>query len=516
MPSEAAKQAYARLLYDLDRRVFYRHPYEDKFVSSTRDDWLSELEAAADAAAYVADPSPQIDIPKVGWHTRPGLALSLRDQFVYHYVALKAVPVLLPLMEWSAASVRFSYRLARAGKTWFEKEFQGWRNFDKVSLGKISGGAKHVLVSDIAGYYENIDIGRLILELQAARVDKSACDQLSALWNKWCGVRGKGIPQGYSPSHVFGEFYLDPIDRALTSMGIDHVRYLDDIRVFSRSAVDARRALHELSRLLRDRGLNLQSAKTEILTAAKSRKAFSAVHASVRSVGRRIADELMRLAREGDYIHPDDIALVLRTDPDDPPPEVVERAWRSFVDGELAFNKTLFHYLLGRLAQIRSGGAVEWSVDLLQARPEETYHVLAHLTDVQDQVPAATLDRLAVLLGGDALLYDYQRYLILAWFHRLQLRHAGVTAVARRLSGANVTPLVRAHAIAYLGEHGEGIADTQRLERGLQNETSELMRATYLYALRRAPDPTRNHWYGRCLGESRLVDQAIGLGRRGD
>jgi hypothetical protein len=56
MPSEAANQAYARLLYDLDRRVFYRHPYEDEFVSSTKDGWLSELEATADAAAYVADP----------------------------------------------------------------------------------------------------------------------------------------------------------------------------------------------------------------------------------------------------------------------------------------------------------------------------------------------------------------------------------------------------------------------------------------------------------------------------
>ena len=67
---------------------------------------------------------------------------------------------------------------AKSGRDWFEKEFQGWRNFDRVSLGKLSGGAKFVVVADISGYYENIDIGRLVAELSAVPVDPIVRDQL--------------------------------------------------------------------------------------------------------------------------------------------------------------------------------------------------------------------------------------------------------------------------------------------------------------------------------------------------
>src|SRR5205085_1731936 len=85
------------------------------------------------------------------------------------------------------------------------------------------------------------------------------------------------------PSHVFGEFYLDPIDRTLSAYGIDHIRYLDDIRIFANSYKAAKQQLQELSRLLRDRGLNLQTAKTEILSASKAKGAGSGNSDHIRS-----------------------------------------------------------------------------------------------------------------------------------------------------------------------------------------------------------------------------------------
>jgi hypothetical protein len=349
VPSELVRLAYERVKADNRWRVFYRHPFELALVGVSPDSWLEEVEQLVDSARYVAEPAPPLEVAKPKWHVRPGLALSLRDQLAYHYASLKAAAVVAPLLEWSAYTVRFSYRVARGGREWFEKEFQGWRNFDHVSLGKISDGAKYVIVADISGYYENIDIGRLVTELAAAQVDRTVRDQLSSLWNKWAGVRGRGIPQGCAPSHVFGEFYLDPVDRGLSAFGIEHIRYLDDMRVFANSDKEAKLQLHELSRLLRDRGLNLQTAKTEILSAARAKTHFSAVRKYITRVSRKIAEELAALGRFGEYGDPDELRRFLATDPDDPPPEVVERAWESFVAGELGvFDPTVFHYLLRR------------------------------------------------------------------------------------------------------------------------------------------------------------------------
>jgi hypothetical protein len=344
MASDLIRLAYQRVKADNEWRVFYRHPFELELVDVSPGDWAAEIEQAVDTATYVADPAPSLEVPKAGWNIRPGLALSIRDQLAYHYASLHAATRLAPLLDWSAYTVRFSYRLRMTGKAWFEREFQGWRSFDTVSLGKINGGAKYVVVADIAGYYENIDIRRLVTELDAAQVGRTTCEQLSKLWNKWAGVRARGIPQAHAPSHVFGEFYLDPVDRGLRAYEIEHIRYLDDFRIFATSERQARIHLHELSRLLRDRGLNLQTAKTEILSVETATARFSSVHKYVARVSREIAAKLAALGHFNEYGDPEEVRRFLATDPENPPPEVVERAWESFVNGEFGgFDKTVFH-----------------------------------------------------------------------------------------------------------------------------------------------------------------------------
>jgi hypothetical protein len=513
IPTELARLAYERVKADNAWRVFYRHPFEIDLVDVSPNDWVHEVEALVDSAQYVAEPAPPLEVPKPNWHVRPGLALSLRDQVAYSYAGLRAAPVIAPLLDWSAYTVRFSYRLANAGKQWFEREFQGWRNFDHVSLGKLAGHAKYVVVSDISGYYENIDIGRLVSELAALRVEKPARDQLGRLWNKWAGPRGRGIPQACAPSHVFGEFYLDPVDRSLRASGIDHLRYLDDIRIFTASAREARLQLQELSRLLRDRGLNLQSAKTDVLEASKARVLFSSVRKCVSRVSRKMALELALLGRAGEYADPEEIRRILLTDPNDPPPEVVERAWGSFVAGEFGdFDKTVLHYLLRRLADIRSPEAVGWCLQCLVDRPEETPHVLRYLGDVQAKLSNHALSRLAALLSGDEIIYDYQLYLLLRLFYERRLPEPIVLEYARRRVGVTASPLLRPHAVAYLGDHGDE-TDLVRLSRVLQEDVSSLGRATLLLGLRRDPGPIKNLWYGRCVGESAMVDRAIRLAR---
>jgi hypothetical protein len=194
---------------------------------------------------------------------------------------------------------------------------------------------------------------------------------------------------------------------------------------------------------------------------------------------------------------------------------VVERAWESFVAGELGqFNKTVFHYLLRRLADLGSGAAVGWALSCAIDRPEETEYVLRYLGDVGAAVPGEALDQLAGLLSSEAVVYDYQRYLVLRWFYERGIRNDTVLDFARRRIGGSAPPLLRPHAIAYVGDHGDN-QDFPLLERVLQEEIDSLGRATILIALRREPGPIRNHWYGRCAGESPVVDRALLLARRG-
>ena len=309
------------------------------------DRWLEALEGQITIGIYVPGPFPYLEVPKPGWHIRPGIQLSLEDQFVYHYIALQAVDVVGPALEWTAETVRFSYRLSAPGKhSWFKWRFNGWKNFSTVSLGKLSGDAQFVLESDVSGFYENVDIGRLVQELLAAGVNQSVTKQLSLFWNKWSGTRQRGIPQGYSPSDLFAEFYMDPLDLRLKGANLDHIRYVDDIRIFTKDEKSARRGLHELERTLRTRGLNPQTAKTKILRASEAKEKFSRVQRLLGQVSKKMGEEF-KLASDsgGDYISLADLREYLKADPDKPKPEVVERAWQSFVNGDFGpFDKTLF------------------------------------------------------------------------------------------------------------------------------------------------------------------------------
>ena len=521
MPTDEGRRAYARMVDDQRRRTFYRHPYANRFLEAGDiDGWIDDLVAAVDNGRFVPGAAPAIEMPKANFHIRPGLLLSLEDQFVYHLLAMRAAEVIAPQIEWSARTKRFSHRLAPGGsRSWFDSIFKGWRNFTRVSLGRINGQdatATHVLVTDIAGFYENIDIGRLVQELRAAGVADYVTTLLSTLWNKWCGVRRRGIPQGLSPSDLFAEFFMNAVDEMLSAQGLDYIRYSDDIRIFVSSERSGRVAQQTLERVLRDRGLNPQTAKTMLQDAASAAAAFDQVPQALSAISQTMARELREVsAITGEYLDPAELIRVLRVDSDRPSKEVVERAWQGFVDGEFGeFNKTVFHYLLARLADMGSGAAQGFCVDLVESRPEETGEIVEYLAKVSPSLDAATVDRLVELVvDEERLLFVHQRYRLLQWFLDHSVIHDSLLDRARFHSTGAMRSVLLPYWIAYVGEVSDSPGDFARLEAALGNETDSVSRATYLYALRRAPAVDRDLLYSRCRGEARIVDGAIALAR---
>lgn len=521
MSTDEGRRAYARLVDDQRRRTFYRHPYANTFLEAGGiDGWIDDLVSAVDNGRFVPGAAPAIEVPKAHFHIRPGLLLSLEDQFVYHLLAMRAAKVIAPQIDWSVGTKRFSHRLAPEGsRSWFNSIFIGWRDFTRASLGRINGQeptASHVLVADIAGFYDNIDIGRLVQELMAAAVPNDVTNLLSTLWNKWCGVRRRGIPQGLSPSDLFAEFFMNAVDETLSAQKLDHIRYSDDIRIFVSSERSGRIAQQVLERVLRDRGLNLQTAKTILQDAATAVRVFDQVPQALTAISQTMARELREVsAINGGYIDPAELIRILRADSYSPPTDVVERAWQGFVDGEFGeFNKTVFHYLLARLAEMGSGAAQGFCVDLLESRPEETEEIVKYFAKVSPSLQPATVDRLVELVIDDEkLFFVHQRYHLLQWFLDQSVVHEELLNRARFHSTGAMRTVLLPYWIAYVGEVSDSPGDFAMLEAALGNETDSVNRATYLYALRRAPAVDRDLLYSRCRGEARIVDGAIALAR---
>ena len=172
---------------------------------------------------------------------------------------------------WSQGDPDVAYQFQRSPSKpeWIDSGFLVWEQWRTKYLAKLKKGVQFVVFADISAFYENIDLNRLASDLRALNLGAELIDLPSKCLRRWSQPRDKGVPQGLSASDLLAKVYQDPIDRGLRNAGFKHLRYVDDIR---RSSLEAKRGLLTLNELLRVRGLNVQTAKTEILRTDEARK----------------------------------------------------------------------------------------------------------------------------------------------------------------------------------------------------------------------------------------------------
>jgi hypothetical protein len=497
-----------------DRRIsgFYQIPFELEFSLADSKGWLGPIQAQLkDGTSYIPAMACPLNTPKPKWHIRPASLLSINDLLVYHYLALSCLPNVKQHLEWSEGTIRFSHRLLDEDKNqWFPGAFSGWDMFRNRSIEILDSGYQFVLMTDIAGYYENIDIQRLIRELRALGIDNTTLENLSRCLNKWSEPRGRGIPQGFSPSDMFAELYLDTLDRHLRSEEFIHLRYMDDIRIFTNNETNARKALHTLTIHLRERGLNLQTAKTEIFPASQAKRRINKIPQIIENVSEGLAEELRQIEGIDDPYWPsveEQIEELKKTNPDSPSIEVIHQAWLNFISGKLGeFDKTLFHFLMKRI--IGSMGK-DFVIDTILERPEETQECLNYLRRIRSLLNQGDINHIASILNHPACLYDYQRYQILKWFYDNEIQNDQVLSYCRRqIQSSSADLLCRSYSYAYIGFFAEA-HDYEILQAAYIKTSNWLERATIVCAMYRAPVSIRRHFYGRVKGEDVIVDRAI-------
>jgi len=424
------RRAWARAKADLAGRTFVRPPFDQAIIEFDLESWLDGLHTQLATGAYRPRSSLVCDVPKGNGAVRPGMHLRTVDRVVFAACVGACFQAIHSAVLWSQHSVDFSYLLSEKpdGDKWLRNSFSGWKEFQNATLNRITDDVSHVVFTDITGFYEHVHLAIVMSDLREIGAPDDAIAQLSTCLNRWAECAGKGIPQGHAPADILGKLYLNRIDEALQENGIQHVRYVDDYRIFCGSLTDARRAILELTRLLRRRGLSLQNAKTEILPAEEARLRVNAVSERVLAVkvDFHVAIE-MAIEAHGHYAFNDYSEELLNDDPtspDNPPSEVLRVAFdRQYLspynDEESApvprkfEDSTFFHYLLSELGKRKDPIAVEYCWLLLETNPEETSHICKYLERLG--CIAKSDARTTAFLKSSNSIYDYQFYQLVEW-----------------------------------------------------------------------------------------------------
>jgi hypothetical protein len=230
MPAELAERldlelAWHRVQADLtDRRAFARHPFTVDLICADFAPWLQSIRSAVANGTYTSSPCRICTVPKPFGHIRPGADLTLVDQVMYSALVQILRPEIQSALEWRSGHPDYSYSLRRrrGDVEWFNSFFPRWKAFDNDSIRAIDKGASYVLVADIAGYYEQIDLFTLRSDLNGLGVDTAALDLLMKALHRWVRVPRRGLPQGYSPSDLLGKLYLNAVDLTLRGEGFRH------------------------------------------------------------------------------------------------------------------------------------------------------------------------------------------------------------------------------------------------------------------------------------------------------
>ena len=192
--------------------------------------------------------------------------LYIEDVVVYSALMLMVYDDIRETISWSARSRRFSHILyddKAENNRWQTFERDHWQDLQDQKI-RLAQEYDYVLETDVSGFYENVDIERSISVIREMTGQTAVAMKLWELLDTWAEPRKRGVPQGYGPSDIIAEAYLDSIDRRLENNDLAHLRFNDDFFVFCETRDEAIRAQNLLEKWFRAMGLNMKEGKTEI------------------------------------------------------------------------------------------------------------------------------------------------------------------------------------------------------------------------------------------------------------
>lgn len=130
----------------------------------------------------------------------------------------------------------------------------------------LAVGATTALGVDVADCFRSIGVDQVREALSHLGTPPAAMDRVCAFLDKTRSAGIPGLPVGPDPSAVLANAVLRSLDVVAERSGAAHVRWYDDVLIFSGSIREAFQAEEEIARACREIGLRLNPGKRRIAT----------------------------------------------------------------------------------------------------------------------------------------------------------------------------------------------------------------------------------------------------------
>lgn len=512
-------------------RIFVNNPAIIDIIDSRSTEWVEYLSHRLENEEYNPDESRVINIPKKGWHIRPGNILRIEDLVVYSALVIDLYDDIRSEIEWSAGDKRFS-RILFDDKTergWIKYPSDMWKDWREQSIA-LADEFEYVVFTDVAGYFENVELRLLHSDLNQLQPNEATKNQLMECLRRWSRTGDRGLPQGYYPSDILSELYMNRIDERLDINDITYTRYSDNRTLFCESKREAKNALRLLTELYRERGLNLQGHKSELVDSEQAKKRIQEderiIH-EIKSEGSGDDEgdgEPKRRRRAGGDPYTGGNGNPISGNPytdggekqwDDPEePAVDEELLEREFDENFAsasgetFNKHLFRFLITRLGRYDNDTAVDYCIERLKDGKTESRAILGrYFSRLSNR--EAIAETLAEVLEEDGLIYDFHTFCVIRWFWNADIESEAVVQTIRKaLMQRELPKEAKNYAIAYLGKQGN-VADIDYISELYEEEFDRITRAIIVYSLKEMERSQRNSLYRRAKDDNIFCEFAV-------
>jgi retron-type reverse transcriptase len=316
----------------------------------------------------------------------------------------------------------FSYRFHPTKKNGLYRNTSAWTNFwKKANL--LSKTSSNILYCDIADFYNQIYHHTIENQLTESGFSNQATKWIISLLGSTTAGVSRGIPVGPHAIHLLAEASLIPIDNNFQSIGINFIRYADDIIIFGNSKKEVNSALSKVALILdKHQRIMLQRHKTRFFEMEEFEK-YSLDMISDRPINK---DEEDLISITEKYSHGDPYKTISNT-------RVSSEDWEKLSEISMQniivtyLNKSEVDYsrlrwLYRRLAQIGHPGAIEVTLDNIDRLGPCIANVCFYLSSIQNiepQIWRSLGNKLLQLLETEEVKQnEYFRILILSLFSR--------------------------------------------------------------------------------------------------
>jgi hypothetical protein len=202
-----------------------------------------------------------LQVPRLTGGTRTWVVPAVNDQMIMHAcVASLSTIVAMSFDRKHVFSCEPNDNPSRIA--FMKPQIAAMFAFNKETVRRLQQGA-FVLELDIENAFSSIDRDQFIGFLEKIRPDSMEVTLISWLINAWAG-KESGIPLINDSVFFLGSAYLNVVDRVVSAVTDDFIRYMDDYRIFGNNKAELEALFEKISHGLLQLGLKVNPRKVRI------------------------------------------------------------------------------------------------------------------------------------------------------------------------------------------------------------------------------------------------------------